>query len=287
MSVNHFVPEIWANQIFDTFKKNLVFGALANTDYEGDIKGFGDTVRINEIGDIAISTYVKNSTTAITVSELTDAQQTLYIDQAKYFAFKVDDVDAVQVKPKLMAAAQDRAAYNLKDNVDTYIATTLSSSPNFFNGINSTELGSTVTALSCASTLVVVAFSWFDRIMNQNNVPTSGRFIVVPPAIAQQLVMAKIIAETANTPAIAQGVQSAGNFYGFDVYISNNVYGVPSSQWHVIAGHKSCLTLATQLNKVEAYRDPNSFADVVRGLLLYGFKATRPSGIVKGVLTSS
>lgn len=286
MSVNNFVPEIWANQIFDTLKKNLVFGSLANTDYEGDIKAAGDTVRINEIGDITINAYVKNSTTAITVQELTDAQQVLYIDRPRYFAFKVDDVDKAQTRPKLLAAAQERAGYNLRDDVDTFIAQSISSG-GFFNGVNSTQLGSTTTALSVTSTLVITAFSWFDRIMNQNNVPTSGRWIVLSPAIAQQLVMARVVQETANTRVMEGGTQSIGNFYGFDIYISNNVYstGGTSSQHHIIAGHKMGMTYAGQLTEVEAYRDQNSFADVVRGLLLYGFKITRPGCIVKGVFT--
>lgn len=286
MSVNSFKPAIWSATMLDIFQKNLVFGNLANRDYEGDIRNLGDSVKINEIGDITISDYTKNSTTAITVQELTDAQQTLYIDRAKMFAFKLDDVDNAQTSPKLMDKAMARAAYNLKDNTDSYLATMMSSGGHFA-GLNSTELGSTVTPLSCASTAVVVAFSWYDRILNQNNVPTDGRWIVVPPAIAQQLVNARIIAETANSPAMVEGTKSVGNFYGFNVFVSNNVYGVASSQWHVLAGHSMGLTFASQINKVEAYRDPNSFSDVVRGLMVYGAKITRPNAIVKGVLTSS
>jgi hypothetical protein len=286
MSVNNFIPEIWSASVFDTFKKNLVFGSLANTDYQGEIKQYGDTVRINEIGDITINAYTKNSTTAITVQELADSQQVLTVDRARYWGFKIDDLDQAQTNPKLMAKAMERAAYNLKDETDSYLATLISTG-NFFSGTNSTELGSTTTALSAASTAVVVAFSWYDRIMNQNNVPTNGRWIVVPPAIAQQLVNARIIAETANTQVMNEGTRSIGNFYGFDVFVSNNVYGVPSSQWHVIAGHSAGLTFAGQLTKVEAYRDQNSFSDVVRGLYVYGAKITRPNAIIKGVLTSS
>jgi hypothetical protein len=103
----------------------------------------------------------------------------------------------------------------------------------------------------------------------------------------QQLVMAKIIAETANSPAIANGSQSVGNFYGFNIYVTNNCYGVVSSQWHVIAGHSMGFSYAQQLMNIEAYRDPNSFSDIVRGLIIYGRKVTRPNCIVKGVLTSS
>lgn len=287
MAVNSFIPELWAAQAMDTFKKNLVYGTLANTDYEGEIRAYGDTVRINEIGDITINAYTKNSTTAITVQELTDAQQTLTINRARYFAFGVDDVDEAQAKPKVMSLAMERAGYNLKDDTDQYLATVLSTTGGFFQGTNSTELGSTVTALSAASTAVIVAFSWYDRIMNQNNIPTNGRWIVIPPAIAQQLVMARIVAETANSAVINNGTQSIGNFYGFDIYVSNNCYGVPSSQWHVIAGHSAGFSFAGQISKMEAYRDQNSFKDVVRGLYVYGAKVTRPNAIIKGVLTSS
>lgn len=286
MSVNNFIPELWSAAMLEPFEKNLVYANLANRDYEGEITGAGDTVRISEIGDITISNYVKNSTTAITLQELTDAQQVLLIDQQRYFNFAIDDVDKAQTKPKLMPKAMERAAYNLRDNVDSAIATLLSTG-GFYSGVNSTELGSTVTPLSCASTAVIVAISWYDRIMNQNNVPQNGRWIVFPPAIIQQLVNARIIAETANTAVMNDGTRSVGNFYGFDIYMSNNCYGVPSSQWHVIAGHSMGLSFAGQINTVEAYRPEGKFADAIKGLYVYGAKITRPNAIIKGVLTSS
>lgn len=288
MSVNSFIPEIWSAQVLDTLKKNQVFANLANRDYEGEISGAGDTVRITEIGDIAINDYTKNSTTAITVQQLTDAQQILTIDQQKYFAFGIDDVDQAQTNPKLMAKAMERAAYNLKDNIDTNMAQYLSTTGNFFVGTNSTELGSTVTPLTCASTAIIPVFSWYDRIMNQNNVPTVGRWIVIPPALSQQLQNARIIApQTLANGSTPGGATSIGNFYGFDIYVSNNVYGVVSSQWHVIAGHSMGLSYADQISKMEAYRPEGSFSDAIKGLTVFGRKVTRPNCIIKGVLTSS
>jgi hypothetical protein len=288
MSVNNFKPTIWSASMLQTFKKNLVLGSLCNTDYQGEISNYGDSVKINEIGEITINDYTRNSTTAITVQELTDAQQMLLIDRAKYFAFKLDDVDQAQTNPKLMPLAMDRAAYNLKDNTDVYIAQKISSdSGSRFGGLNSTELGSTTTALSVTSTLVINMIAWMDRIHNQNNVPVQGRWIAVSPAIAHQLVTARIIAETQNTPAINSGVQAIGNFYNYNIYLTNNIYSTygTSSQHHIIAGHSVGLTFASQINKVEAFRDPNSFSDIVKGLLVYGFKVTRPSAILRAVVT--
>ena len=69
-----------------------MFGALFNSDYEGQIQRMGDTVKINAIGDITITSYTKDTDLSAPQS-LTDAQTMLTISQAKYYNFEVDDVD--------------------------------------------------------------------------------------------------------------------------------------------------------------------------------------------------
>ena len=287
MSVNSFIPEIWSDQILDDLEKKQVYANLCNSDYEGEIKAYGDTVRINEIGDITINDYTKNSTTALTIQELTDAQQLLEITRARYFAFKVDNVDNVQTKPKLMNKAIDRASYNMKDDVDSWIAQTMSSG-GFFTGTNSTQLGSTVTALSVTSTLVITALAWASRIHDQNNIPTDGRWVVVSPAIHHQMVTARIVQDTNNSGYITQGPGGVGNFYGYDIYVSNNCYlgSATSSQYHCIFGHTMGVTFAEQLAQVKAFElTSEGFGDAVKGLNLYGMKITRPEAILRGVFT--
>lgn len=85
MSIIRFRPEIWAAQLLVAFRKQLVFGNCCNHDYEGEIAEAGDTVRITSIGRPTISTYVPNST-VITPEQVNDAQRTLVVDQAKFFA---------------------------------------------------------------------------------------------------------------------------------------------------------------------------------------------------------
>ena len=87
MSLQHFIPEIWSGQLLAQLQKVLVYGALFNDDYEGEIKDMGDTVRINAFGDISIYSYAKD--TAINAPQsLSDAQTTLTISQAKLGAQK-------------------------------------------------------------------------------------------------------------------------------------------------------------------------------------------------------
>jgi hypothetical protein len=290
MSVNGFVPLIWSDQVLDVLEKIQVAANLCNRDYEGEIRGLGDSVRINEIGDIAINAYVKNSTTNLTIQELTDAHQTLQITRARYFGFKLDSVDDAQTKPKLMEKATQRAAYGMKDDMDTWILQTLSSG-GFFAGTNSTQLGSTVTELSVTSTLVLNAMSWAARIHDANNVPTNGRWMVVSPDIKFDMVLAKIISDTNNSDAIRTGQISpglVGTFYGYDIYVSNNVprLGAASSQHLCIFGHNMGVTFAQQLADMEAFRlTDQGFGDAVKGLNLYGMKVTRPAAILRGVFS--
>src|SRR5680860_277847 len=114
MAVTSFIPEFWSARLLTTLSKNHVFANVANRDYEGQISQAGDTVHILDFTDPTIAAYTANSTT-ITPSILTTADQTLLIDQAQYFAFYVDDIDARQAAGDLIGVATERAGYKLRD----------------------------------------------------------------------------------------------------------------------------------------------------------------------------
>jgi hypothetical protein len=48
----------------------------------------------------------------------------------------------------------------------------------------------------------------------------------------------------------------------------------------LVARHDSAVATAEQISKTETYRDPDSFADIVRGMHLYGRKILRPEALV-------
>jgi len=100
--LDNFTPTVWARSLLTPFYKALVFGSLVNRDYEGEISSFGDSVKINEIGDITISDFSKFNTTgststALSWQALTSAQKMLYIDKAKSFAFSASTDSALLV----------------------------------------------------------------------------------------------------------------------------------------------------------------------------------------------
>jgi len=130
------------------------------------------------------------------------------------------------------------------------------------------------------------------RLMDQQNVDTQGRWIVVDPVFME--VLKDEDSRLLNADFGGSGLQnglSVTNLHGFRVYTSNNlpslgtgastVGGSNASNFGVIvAGHDSAVATAEQINKTETYRDPDSFADIVRGMHLYGRKILRPEAIV-------
>src|SRR5690349_24024128 len=121
MAVTNFVPDIWSAKLLVALRKAHVSGNLVNRDYEGEIKREGDSVKITSVNDVTIGSYTAH--TDITVEDIDDATRSLLIDQAKYFAFELDDVERAQAVngASVLSQATDNAAYQLKDVADAFL----------------------------------------------------------------------------------------------------------------------------------------------------------------------
>ena len=113
MTINNFSPTAWAGSVLKNLNDAHVYATCCNRDYEGDIKSFGDTVKINSLGRVTVSDYTKNSTISAPET-LIGAGQTLTIDTAKYFNFEIDDIDKMtpQQYLKLISTPAGEAAAN-------------------------------------------------------------------------------------------------------------------------------------------------------------------------------
>ena len=280
MAINNFIPEVWSARLLSSLKKCLVFAGpgVANRDYEGDIRQSGDTVRITSISRPTIGDYVKNSTT-ITPETLTDAQRSLLISQSKYFAFEVDDIDMRQAANggALMNEAASEAAYGLADVADQYVAG-LYTEVQAANAISTTAItdpAKAVKGLLDLKTKLDVA-----------NVPTQGRYVVVPPWYLNLLLQSDLFARV-DASGTSEGLRNGtvGRAWGFDVMMSNNCVLITGDDYAVMAGVPGAISFAEQIVKVEAYRPESAFSDALKGLHLYGAKVVRPDALA--VLTAS
>lgn len=303
MSLNSFIPSVWSSELLVALMKAHVYAALANHDYEGEIKSFGDTVRINAIGDITISAYVKDTDIAAP-QELADAQTTLTITQSDYFNFAVDDVDAAQQNPKVLAEAMKWAAYKLADSVDTFVAGkyTEASATNLVGSSGTPTVVAVPTNANIGGGTTVWDYMVvLDQKMTENNVPKAGRWAVVPAWIKTQLMMdirftsfntatarATLASGDLGTGSGAGNDAYLGKINGLDVYESNNAphlagtLGIAGSVDVVMCGHSMALTFAEGVSKVEAYRPQYRFSDAVKGLHLYGSRVVRPYALAVG-----
>ena len=280
MAITRFRPEIWSASLLVALQKALVYAApgVVNRDYEGEITQAGDTVRITSISDPTIGTYSAN-VTSVVPEELTDAQRTLVIDQAKYFAFFVDDVDARQAKGNVIPTAMSRAAYKLADQADQFVA-------GLYTGIQSANAVNSGSAITFTAVGTTATEEFYNKVLvplkvklDEANVPTEGRWCVVPPWGHAMLLLSSLFSRFDGAGANAAGPNGlVGRAAGFDIRVSNNVPLI-SSDFAVIAGTDAGISFAEQINKTEAYRPEAKFADAVKGLYLYGGKLVRPDSL--------
>jgi len=274
MAITNFIGEVWAAQILQSLQKSLVYGqaGVINMDYEGDVKGKGDTVRITAHGPITIDNY--NKVTGIgDPEELDDASTTLEITQAKYFNFRIEDIDKAQMNVKLMESATRDAAYQLADVADQYIvARMVAGAGNAVGADGSDKIFDGTTDLVTEELLEVKVK------LDEANVPTEGRFVVVPPWVVKWLLQEDAIVNP--TWSGVEGVMLNGEIaklFGFRILQSNNVPNTAGDHYKVVAGVARATTFADSVNETEAYRPDKFFADALRGLHCYGAKVIDPS----------
>jgi hypothetical protein len=151
--------------------------------------------------------------------------------------------------------------------------------------------GATALPTATASPLMVVAR--MARLLDQQQVDTAGRWLVVDPVFMEILRDEDSRLHNADfgeSGSIRNGL-AVNNLGGFRMYVSSNLPSVGTGPGTtgtanqianygvIVAGHDSAIATAEQINKTETYRDPDSFADIVRGMHLYGRKVLRPEAI--------
>ena len=279
MAFTNFIPEIWSARLLDHLDKVHVYAGLMNRDYEGDIKAYGDTVHINQLGAITISDY--SGSDLADPQELDGTQQNLTIDQAKYFNFQVKDIDNAQSNPKLVDAAMVRASYDMNDVIDQYLAGLLLAGVDAGNAVGSDASPVTPTSANAYDYLVDLSVK-----LGECNVPMYGRWVVIPPWYHGLLLKdPRFVGNgTGYNQAVLQG-GLVGEAAGFQIHLSNNVPNTGGAKYKILAGTNAAGAYAEQLVELEAYRLEKNFSDAVKGLHVYGAKVLEGKGLA--VLTAN
>lgn len=298
-----FIPTIWSSKLNAKFYTATVFGEIANTNWEGDVKNLGDKVIINNIPDLAISNYAAG--TGLNYQVPTPSTIELTVSFGKYFAFQVNDVLAYQAQPKLMDVFSNDAAMQMKIAIDSTVIY------NTFSGADAANVGATAGAKSGSYNLgtnaapvaltganVLQLLTAFSGVLDEQNVPETDRWLLIDP-LTRQLLMQSNAAQAQFMGDSQSMIRNGkiGMIDRFTTYVSNNLprgaassalasgdgtesSGATSVKRRVlVAGHKSAITFVAQMNKMETVRNPNDFGDYIRGLNIYGYKTVKGTAL--------
>lgn len=260
LTVTEFIPQLWSARFLANLHKNLVYGKIANKDYEGELK-YGSKVRISHIGPITISDY--STTTGVAAVEDVKGDGTwLEITEQKAFNFKVEDIVAVQSNARLVDEAMGEAAYAMGDTIDKFIA-------GHYTGaaltIGDDTTPQNVTVATAYDLLVDIGVK-----LDENNVPAAGRYVVLPAWFLGML--AKDPRFTKEPKVLENGVVEGQVVSRMQLYMSNNVPNTAGAKYKILAGTMRAIAYAGQISKIEPYRPEKFFADAVKGLFVYGAK---------------
>lgn len=266
----NFIPEVWSKKLQAKFYTATVFGAIANTDWEGEIKGSGSKVMIRKRPTVVINDYTVNG--GISYQDLDDEKIELLIDKAKYYAFKLDDVDAAQQDIKTINEATTDAGEQMAITVDKNVLRTV------YADAGTAHASTQVTKATVLDWIVDLGTD-----LDEKDVPTSGRWLVLPPWICGMIKKSDLKdASLAGDGTSIMRNGRLGMIDRFEVYMSNNLAGAATSgtPTRCMAGTKHGISFASQFVKTETLRLQSHFGDAVRGLKVYGFKVTKPEALV-------
>jgi len=300
LAQGNFTPQIFSQKVQKFFRRASVVEDITNTDYAGEIENFGDTVKIIKEPTITVRDYARGQT--VDTQVLADDQITMTVDQGSYFAFKVDDIEERQSHVNFEALATSSGAYSLKKNYDYNVLKFIYD--NASDGSGTGTDGSPIDGDAAVDTLANLV-STAKKNLDRNSVPEENRWLVSTPEFFEQLRKAgsklsdQSVMADGGSSQIRNGKVTDRPLFGFNMYSSNAIAlgGAGSAAAHTFStasggtesiflyGHMSGVATVNHIAKTELIRDPDSFADVVRGLHVFGRKILRSEAVQRGVVT--
>lgn len=296
-----FIPTIWSGKLIEKFYDATVLAAIANTDYEGEVKNQGDTVKIRTKPTITINDHTAGE--ALTVERPTSSIVDLQVNKGKYFNTILDDVMETQADLNLMSMWADDASEQMKIAIDSDVLGSLLNAPAAANrgatagriagdvnlGITTAPLN--VLAQADASNIDVVdVITRMGQVLDEQNIPETGRWMIIPAWYSAMIKRSELRDASLTgdgTSMLRNG--RLGMIDRFTLYMSNLVpagvaAGLAAGEFALFAGHSHGLTFASQLTKVETLRAESSFGTLLRGLQVYGHKVIDGTALTQAIV---
>lgn len=297
-----FIPEIWSGKLIEKFYAATVLAAISNTDYEGEIRNKGDTVKIRTKPTITIKDYRADG--LLELERPRGSVIDLLIDKGKYFNTILDDVMEVQSDLQNMSMWADDASEQMKIIVDTDVLRSLYNQAAAANrGVTAGAISGDINLGATTTPLVVVADNAgtgevdvidvilrLGQALDEQNIPETGRWLIIPTWLSTLIKRSELRQAYLSGDSISMLRNGRiGMIDRFTVYVSNLLpsgvpAGVAAGEFAIYAGHSHGLTFASQINNVESMRSEQTFGTILRGLQVYGHKVIDNVAIVQAIV---
>ncbi len=304
-----FIPEVWSGKLVEKFYEATVLGAIANTDYEGEIKNKGDTVQIRSRPDVTIADYESDMDLVVTRPSV--AKQALTIDKGKYFNLALDDVMEIQADIDQLSIWAEDASEAMKIAVDTDVLLDVTDIAGAGSNIDSDNRGNSAGAISGDLEIGTDAAPQFvsgagagdfsgdaagsaekivdfiiscGQVLDEQNIPENSRFLVIPAWLAARIKRSDLRDASLagdGTSILRNG--RLGMIDRFTIYLSNLLLPGTgtATAYPVLFGTTAALTFAAQFTKLETLRSERSFSNLLRGLQVFGYRVV--NGVALGL----
>jgi hypothetical protein len=266
-----------------------------NSLWEGEIRKQGDKVYIRTIADITVFDYQKGMVLPRQRPESPDIE--LLINKGKGWNVLLDDVEKVQSDIDLLNKFTDDAAKQINIQADTDVLSGVVTSASAYNygatagkisaGYN---LGATGAPVQVTKTNIIDYITYCGGVLDENDCPDEDRWMVIPSWMAVMIKGSDLKdASLSGDPKSTLRSGLLGMIDRFVIYSSNNISTVAAATdasgflcYNALFGNKDAISFANQFVKTESLRSTDSFDSIIRGLMVYGYKVTKPEGL--GVL---
>lgn len=300
-----FIPEIWSGKMIEKFYDSTVLAAISNTDYEGEIKNYGDKVNIRTKPTITIKDYKADG--ALELERPTGSVVTLLIDQGKYFNTILDDVMEVQSDINNLSLWSDDAAEQMKIVIDTAVlgdllgqasadnrGTTAGRISNDINlGVTGSPLAVVPESPGVGEVTILDAILRLGQVLDEQNIPETGRWIIMPAWASTMIKMSELRQAYLSGDSVSMLRNGRiGMIDRFTLYVSNllpsgTAAGLAAGEFAIYAGHAHGFTFASQMTKMETLRSEQTFGQILRGLQVYGYKVLDNIAVAEAIVTKA
>ena len=253
MSVKNFMPTIWEARLLAKFHERSVAELITTP----PTKIEGNKIVFNKVSDVAIKDYTGD----VSFDDLDTPKVEVDLDHKKYWAFKVDDVDAVQAAGNLIDPHIEEAGYGMQEDADKYVLTEALKSTN------------TVTVTNEKAYDIIVKLN---GVLNKKKVSKANRFTVINSEVLEELQLDSRFTE--HYQVLENGLIEGAKINGVQLVFSEELN---AGKYAIVVLHKSAIGYGKQLQETEAMRLQNSFSDGVRGLKVEGCKTLKADGVAK------